>query len=110
MIFSTGLGYLLATLNLYLRDVYHLIGVGLTVWMFGTPIFYPGVLVRDAGFGLLLQLNPMHWLINSYRRIMLYGAWPDWELLLRFGIVAVVVFFVGSTLFQRNKAHFPDLL
>ena len=110
MIFSTGLGYLLATINLYLRDVYHLIGVALTVWMFGTPIFYPGHMVQREGFGLLLQLNPMYWLINSYRRVLLYGHWPDWEFVLRFGIVAVIVFFVGSTLFQRNKPHFPDLL
>ena len=39
--FSVGLGYLLSTLNLFLRDTYHLVGVGVTVWMFATPIFYP---------------------------------------------------------------------
>lgn len=110
MIFSTGLGFILSTFNLYLRDVYHLIGVGLTVWMFGTPIFYPSHMVVEGGFGVLLQLNPMYWLINSYRRIMLYGYWPDWELVLRFGVVSVVVFLVGSSLFGRQKPQFPDLL
>lgn len=110
ILFSVGLGYFLSAINLYLRDVYHLIGVGMTVWMFGTPIFYPAALVKRAGYGWLLDLNPMHWLINAYRRIMLYGAWPDWELLMRFGIVAAVVFFLGASLFQRQKHQFPDLL
>ncbi len=110
MIFSVGLGYLLSTLNLYLRDVYHLIGVALTVWMFGTPIFYPAALVRVAGYDFMLDINPMHWLIDGYRRILVYGHWPDWELLLRFGIVGLVVLFLGSTFFRRQQPHFPDLL
>ena len=48
IILTVGLGYLLATMNLFLRDTYHLVGVGLQVWMFATPIFYPGSMVRDA--------------------------------------------------------------
>lgn len=110
VIFSSGLGYILSTLNLYLRDVYHLIGVGLTVWMFGTPIFYPALMVEDKGFGVMLDVNPMYWLIDSYRRVMVYGHWPQWDLLLRFGILAVIVFAIGTALFRRQKPQFPDLL
>lgn len=111
--FTTGLGYLLSALNLYLRDIYHLIGVATTVWMFTTPIFYPPSMVEegaDGKFAWILDVNPMHWLIESYRSVLLYGEWPDWFLLGRFLVVAVVAFVLGGKFFMTQRRHFPDLL
>ena len=108
--FTVGLGYFLAALNLFLRDVYHLMGVFVTVWMFATPIFYPPQMVADKGYGWMLDWNPMHWLITSYREILIFGAWPDWMLLGRFALVALLVLFLGSRFFLAQKPQFPDLL
>ncbi len=110
LVFTVGLGYFLATLNLFLRDTYHLVGVGVTVWMFGTPIFYPANMVERAGYGWLLELNPMHWLISAYRNVLCYGIWPDWALTARFGLVGLIVLAIGSRFFMRQKQQFPDLL
>jgi lipopolysaccharide transport system permease protein len=109
-LFTVGLGYFLATLNLFLRDVYHLMGVFVTVWMFATPIFYPPQKVIMEGYGWLLKINPMYWLITSYREILIFGKWPDWLLLGQFALVAVVVLFLGSRFFLAQKPQFPDLL
>ena len=38
----------------------------------------------------------MHWLIQSWRLVLLWGSWPDWSMFLRFLVVAVVVFFAGA--------------
>lgn len=108
--FTAGLGFLLSTINLFLRDTFHLVGVFITVWMFATPIFYPAQLVQKADFGWILQLNPMYWLIDSYRDVVLYGIWPDWFLLGRFAVVAVLVLYLGSSFFLSQKHRFPDLL
>ena len=97
-------------LNLYLRDTAHLIGVFLTVWMFGTPIFYPERMVRDVGYGWLPSLNPMSWLISCYRDVLVYGDLPDGLALLRFTLVAVLFLLLGSIFFMRHKPRFPDLL
>jgi ABC-type polysaccharide/polyol phosphate export permease len=123
VVFTVGLGYLLATLNALWRDTYHLVGVGIQVWMFCTPIFYVKKMILDAKvpksdfkedgyytFGWLLEINPMHWLIESWRNVLLWNTWPDWHLVLRFGVVAVVLFALGSTFFGRQKRSFPDLL
>jgi len=110
VVFSVGLGYFLSTINLFLRDTYHLVGVGVTVWMFATPIFYPAHLVQKAGYGFMLDINPMYWLIESYRAVICYGVWPDWLLLARFTAVAAVVVFAGASLFSAQKHRFPDLL
>jgi len=109
-VFTLGYGYLLAALNLFVRDVYHLIGVGITVWMFMTPIFYPPEMVVEAGFGWVLIVNPMYWLIDSYRDVLVYGLWPKPEVLAYFGAVSLVLFFLGSLFFMRQKPRFPDLL
>lgn len=109
-VFTIGLGYFLATLNLLLRDTYHLVGVFLTVWMFGTPIFYPSLMVERAGFGWMLDLNPMYWLIESYREVLIYGAWPEPSFLARFAVYAVVTYAVGAAFFRSQKDRFPDLL
>jgi ABC-type polysaccharide/polyol phosphate export permease len=109
-LFTVGLGYFLAAFNLFLRDTYHLIGVFITVWMFSTPIFYPEERVVSEGFGWMLQINPMHWLIHSYREILIYGNWPDWLLFGRFVLVGVAVLAGGSAFFMKQKPRFPDLL
>ena len=111
ILFTTGIGYFLCTLNLFLRDTFHLVGVFVTVWMFATPIFYPaGLVEKQKSFRWVLQVNPMHWLIDSYRSILLYGSWPDPWLLLRLAGAGLVVLFVGSAFFARHKRSIPDLL
>ena len=112
-VFTIGLGCVLATLNLFLRDTFHLVGVFVTVWMFATPIFYPDYLVskaQDGQFAWLLDINPMYWLIESYRSVLLFAHWPDPWMLVRFALVALATFLLGSTFFMRQKPIFPDLL
>lgn len=109
-LFALGLGYFLGALNLFIRDVAHLIGVFLMVWMFSTPIFYPAVLVERANYGWVLALNPMYWLIEAYRAVLLFGQWPPFDSLARFALVALVVLFLGASFFHKSKPRFPDLL
>lgn len=70
VVFTVGLGYLFAAVNVYFRDAFHVVGVLLTVWMFTTPIFYPDSMVLEKGFGLMLIVNPMYWLIEAYRAVL----------------------------------------
>ena len=109
-LFTYGLGLAFATLQVYLRDTVHVVTVGLTVWMFATPIFYPAALVEKAGFGWMLQVNPMYWLIESYRSVICYGSWPDWSLVGRFAVVSALVLAAGASFFSAQKPRFPDLL
>ena len=108
--FTTGLGAGLATLNLYWRDTFHLVGVGTTIWMFATPIFYPAPLVAKTPFWWLLEVNPMHWFIAMFRQVSLYGEWPGTADLVRFTAATAIVMFLGLGLFKRHQSRFPDLL
>ncbi|MEZ5976035.1 MAG: ABC transporter permease [Planctomycetota bacterium] len=109
-IWTTGLCLFFSAFNLFWRDTYHLMGVALTVWMFSTPIFYPAAQVQREGYGWLLEINPMHWLIESWRAVVLNGSWPDWRHLGLFALASVVVFALGAAFFQKQGKRFPDLL
>jgi ABC-type polysaccharide/polyol phosphate export permease len=121
MLFTLGLAYFLAVMNLYLRDTFHVIGVALNVWMFATPIFYSDKMVREArilptetfeghSVEFLLWINPMHWLIDSWRQVLVFGKWPDPMHLYGLLLVGVAVFALGSLFFQAQKPRIPDLL
>ena len=97
-------------MNLYWRDTFHLVGVGTTVWMFATPIFYPGPLVERTSFWWLLDINPMHWFIAMFRQVTLYGEWPATGDLLKFTAATALVMSLGLGLFKRHQSRFPDLL
>jgi ABC-type polysaccharide/polyol phosphate export permease len=123
-VFTVGLGYVLAMLNLFVRDTGHVVGVLITVWMFATPIFYPDFLVDPSlappgtqlprgmtgRFAWVLDVNPMYWLIECYRDVLLDGGWPDGWALARFAGVSVVVFGLGASFFMSQRKLVPDLV
>ncbi|MEL6428653.1 MAG: ABC transporter permease [Planctomycetota bacterium] len=106
---TVGIGSFFAAFNLFWRDTMHLIGVGLTVWMFATPIFYPAGMIPPK-FSFMLTMNPMHWFIDMFRDVMLFARWPDPVHLGMFGVFAAVVFWLGTRFFARHQPNFPDLL
>jgi lipopolysaccharide transport system permease protein len=70
--FVVGLGLLLSVLNVYFRDVQHLVGIVLQIWFYATPIVYPISVVRDAlrnqpTLFTLYKLNPMVRFVEAYR-------------------------------------------
>jgi lipopolysaccharide transport system permease protein len=108
-LFTAGAAWLLATLALYLRDVRQVVGLGLTLWMFLTPIVYPASLV-PARFQWLLDINPMTAIVEAYRGALLDDRLPDPGPLVVFAGIAVATFVSGHWVFMRLKPSFADLL
>jgi lipopolysaccharide transport system permease protein len=109
-VFTAGIAFFLATFNLFWRDTIHIIGVIVTVWMFLTPIFYPADRMVAEGFEWMLTYNPMHWLLDMYRDVMVKNISPEFGELALFGGVALVSLFLGSQFFSSQRERFPDLL
>ncbi len=109
-VFTAGIAFFLATFNLFWRDTIHIIGVAVTVWMFLTPIFYPAEKMVMEGYGWMLTYNPLHWLLDMYRGVMVKNIAPDLTHLLQFSGAALVSFFLGSLFFSSQRERFPDLL
>ncbi len=107
VIFTAGLAFPMAALNVYFHDVRYLVGVVLTMWFYLTPVIYP-VEIVPSKYQFIFDLNPMAILVNAYRRVILLDDSPAMDrLLLGLGI-AVVTFVIGYFLFKRMEAGFAD--
>ncbi|HKY52636.1 MAG TPA: ABC transporter permease [Candidatus Limnocylindria bacterium] len=110
IVMNLGLAYLLAAINVFFRDVEHILGVLLLAWYFLTPILYPITVANDPFELRMLQLNPMTGIIVGYQRALLDGLPPDWPMLGYSAGVALVLFLIGFAYFRRAKDDFESYL
>ena len=123
VLFTIGLTLLFCTLNVFYRDTAMVLEVGLLAGFFLTPIFYPMdfIPVEKMVMGIELPihrlvrwLNPMASLIDSYRTV-LYGntlghppAAPALNFMLRTTVTALLVLWIGWTVFRRYNGRFGE--
>jgi len=109
LIFTLGLGWIFACINVFFRDTAHLIGVIMMVWMFLTPIFYPESMIPQE-FQLIIKINPMAYLVRAYRDILLNNKLPYISDILTFMVISIIVFFGGYYLFKKTQHQFSDVV
>jgi len=112
-VFVTGLGMLLSAINVFVRDVGHVIPLALQLWMFFSPIWYRiDAIERNVAAWLVtaMKLNPMYHLMALYRGCFPYekGASFPLDSLWKFALVAFGFFLLGHGCFHRWKGHFAD--
>jgi lipopolysaccharide transport system permease protein len=105
----TGLALLFAALQVFLRDVEHVLMPVLMILMYLTPILYPLSVVPE-NVRPWVAANPFAWLVTRMRDALLDGrlafAWSD---LVAVG-VAVALFAGGLAVFRRLSPHFEDFV
>lgn len=106
---TIGLGWLMASLGVFIRDMAQVNQLALQACMYLTPILYPESLVPPT-YRWLVNWNPMAPLIRSYRQILLEGQPPDWQGLLVTVVFGLVCFGFGYWWFERTKKAFADVL
>jgi lipopolysaccharide transport system permease protein len=105
---SLGLGLFGAALNVFYRDIKHVIKLALQLWFYATPIIYPSTLVPKR-FHTMYFLNPMAGVIESYRSVLLDGKLPTSNLLLS-AAVSILFLVFGFWFFRRVEHLFADVI
>jgi ABC-type polysaccharide/polyol phosphate export permease len=104
-----GLGLTLATVNVFFRDVAHMIGVIFQIWMWSLPIVYVED-VLPAAYRSLLIFNPAYAFVRAVRDLYLSAQLPTPELwigMLTWSLVAIALGFVTLRL---HRAEIRDVL
>jgi lipopolysaccharide transport system permease protein len=104
-----GLGIVCATLNVFYRDIYYLMTVGLMLLFYLTPIFYQppvGVPLYDVVYAA----NPMAAIVEATRDIFFHGTAPKMRDLVLAGTSSVLCFFFGLWLWSKMGAEMFDEL
>lgn len=106
---TLGVGLLLATLNVYFRDMSHWVNAGLMLGMFITPVFYPAS-EYPRQFVLLLYPNPMAQIVGIYQGLLLNQHIPFLNSMLWAVVVAVIALVLGAGVFAHHRRRFADLV
>lgn len=104
---TIGLGMLLATGNLFYRDVRQIFGVALQLLMFVSAVVVP--VPRDGSLlARLISINPLIPIIGAYRDCIIHGRWPEAGPFAYATIVAVAVMVIGWACFRRASFRFAE--
>lgn len=109
VILISGLGWILASLGAFLRDVGQTMGIVTTVLTFLSPVFYPVTAVPE-GFRPVLMANPLTFIIEQAREVVIWGHYPDWTGLLIYSVAATLFAWAGFAWFQKTRKGFADVL
>lgn len=102
-----GTGIIISSMTTKYRDLTILVGFGVQLWMYITPIVYPLSTVPEQ-FRNLIMYNPMAPIINNFKYSMLGCGKMEWGYWGISAIVTAVIVFIGLIVFNRVEKTFMD--
>jgi lipopolysaccharide transport system permease protein len=107
VVMTAGLALALSALNVYFRDVQHILGALLLPWFFLTPVFYSldqlpeNVSGNELAIDVLRYGNPLTPLVESVHDVAFFGQWPSAGQLVYVAVATAVSAIVGMLVFRR---------
>lgn len=105
---SLGLGLAGAALNVFYRDVKHLLVFGVQLWFYATPIIYPISKIPEHLHAIYF-LNPMAGVIEAYRVVLLQQQTPG-SYFFTSAVMALVILVVAYLFFKKVEFKFADVV
>jgi len=106
---ACGLGLLLGTINVFVRDVAQVMQVVLQLLFWMTPIVYM-VSILPAGMARALRFNPLAALVGAYQSVLVYGKSPDLASLAPVLVLTLALLGAALFVFRRASAEMVDVL
>lgn len=104
-LFTIGVGLILSCVSVFLRDVFYIYGIILTIWNYYTPVFYDLSILPES-LQKLFVFNPLYQFINSVRQIVLFGNCPSPLTLLILALIGSGTLGLGILIFKKNQDKF----
>lgn len=109
MLFGFGLAMLLATANVFLKDIAQVVNVLLMIWMWVTPIVYVKTILPEE-FYKLIEINPIYPFIYSLQQIIVFGEQVQAESILKMIVIAGISIIIGYIFTKKNISEIRDLI
>jgi len=94
-----------------LTDIKDILANALTFWFFATPIVYPmtfSTIQQSSFLRIFLNFNPMTHIMQGYQNCLFFGSLVRWKRLGMTFLVALLLFFIGYSIFDRLRDSFPE--
>lgn len=109
VILASGLSWFLASFGVFIRDIGQSITIFTMVLSFLSPVFYP-ISAVPAILRPWLMLNPLTFIIEQVRNVLIWGVNPNYLGLLLYTLCALAVCWLGYAWFQKTRKGFADVL
>ena len=103
--FTVGIGLFLSCVSVFLRDIFYIYGIVLTIWNYFTPVFY-SIEILPAKLQVLFQFNPLYQFLTAVRQIVLYGTCPSIQTLGLLALIGIGTLGIGAFIFKKNQDKF----
>ena len=104
-----GVAWFLAALGVYVRDIAQTIGILTMAMLFLSPVFYPLSTIPPQ-IQPLFYLNPLTFIIEESRKVLLFGELPNWAGLCAYSLISLAIAWAGFWWFQRTRKGFADVI
>ncbi len=108
-VFTLGMALMLAAVEVYFRDIEHIMSVIMMIWMYMTPMFYSISFIPEELLPIF-QCNPMLYIIGMFQQILYYKVAPSLQYMLRGGISAICILLIGWYVFDKLEKRFAEEL
>ena len=106
---TLGIAWFLSALGVYIRDIVQVTGIVTTIFLFISPVFFPLSAVPQE-FQHLLKLNPLTFVIEAGRNVLIFGRTFDWIGWTWYAVSSFAVAWVGFWWFQKTRRGFADVV
>jgi lipopolysaccharide transport system permease protein len=108
-IWTCGIGWILAAIGVFFRDIQNVLVAVITILMFTSAIFYP-LRAVPLPWRTILELNPLVRFIEGARSAVIWGYPPNWIIYLLLLIVSLLIACIGYFVFNKAKPAFADVI
>lgn len=106
---TLGIAWFLSALGVYVRDIVQVTGIITTILLFISPVFFPVASVPQQ-FQTWIKLNPLTFVIEAGRNILIFGRTFDWNVWIWYAVGGFAVAWVGFWWFQKARRGFADVV
>jgi lipopolysaccharide transport system permease protein len=102
-----GFGIIISSLTTKYRDLSNLLGFGVQLWMYATPIIYP-LSVIPGKLKIFILANPVTAIVLVFKNALIGSQSVGYGYLLYCTVFTVVILFIGIVIFNRVERTFMD--
>ena len=107
-----GLSHITSACSVFFRDMTQIVNIFLTIGVWLTPIMWNPETTMGGVLQAIFKLNPVYYIVDGFRDAILENVWfwekPVWSIF--FWCFSVLVYLLGTKMFNRLKVHFSDVL
>ncbi len=108
-ILTIGSGWLVSALGVYIRDISQFMGVLTSLLLFLSPVFF-SLNSLPAEFRGIIELNPLTFIIEQFRKVFIFGELPDFIGLIEYAFFSLIFTLISYKLFNKLRKGFADVI